>query len=318
MTNPISNDEKLTIAFYNLENLFDTVDDKHTNDNDFLPTSRKRWTQKRYDRKLYKLGTAISKIGHLQTDKLPVIVGLAEVENRQVIEDLLSTKDLEGTNYGIVHYDSSDERGIDVGLIYNEDYFTVESSETLSVYLEDEHGSRDYTRDILLVSGTLFGEKIHVIVNHWSSRRDGKDETNHKRMAAAREVIEAIGQLRVEEENPKIIVMGDFNDNPNNESIKYLVENGSLYNPMDTVWSYDKGSQSHDFKWNLFDQILVSSNFLNADVNQLRFDDADVFNEKFLTQYKGKYKGQPFRTFVGKKYKGGYSDHFPVYIIVKS
>ncbi|WP_353777472.1 endonuclease/exonuclease/phosphatase family protein [Winogradskyella sp. 3972H.M.0a.05] len=318
MANPIHNDEKLTVAFYNLENLFDTIDDKHTNDNDFLPTSRKRWTQKRYDRKLYKLGTAISKIGHLQTDKLPVIVGLAEVENRQVIEDLLATKDLEGTNYGIVHYDSADERGIDVGLIYNEDYFSVESSETFSVYLEDDDGSRDYTRDILLVSGQLLNEKVHVIVNHWSSRRDGKDETSHKRMAAAKEVVEAIVQLRNSEEDPKIIVMGDFNDNPDNESIKYLVTNGNLFNPMDTVWSYDKGSQNHDFKWNLFDQILVSANFLNADVEQLRFSEADVFNEKFLTQYKGKYKGQPFRTFVGKKYKGGYSDHFPVYIILKT
>ena len=317
MPNSDLENTKLTVAFYNLENLFDTVDDEHTNDNDFLPSSRKRWTPRRYNRKLQKLSFAISKIGHEETQKLPVIVGLAEVENKQVIEDLINREELKEVEYDIVHYESSDERGIDVGLIYNKEYFSVTHSETFSVYLEDEDGSRDYTRDILLVSGMLLGEKVHVIVNHWSSRRDGKDVTSHKRMAASERAVDIITQLVDQEANPKIIVMGDFNDNPDNESIKYLADKGALFNPMETVWSYDKGSQSHDFKWNLFDQILVSFNMLNSDTDSLRFDEANVFNERFLTQFKGKYKGQPFRTYVGKKYKGGYSDHFPVYAILK-
>ncbi len=312
------NDKMYTIAFYNLENLFDTVDNKLTNDNDFLPTSDKRWTKKRYERKLYKLGSAIAKIGADQTRTLPDIIGVSEVENKLVVTDLINSKALKNINYDIVHYNSPDERGIDVALIYNKDVFEVVSSETFSVYLEDENGERDYTRDILLVSGILNNETIYIIVNHWSSRREGEEASNYKRMAASNKVVQILSQIKNENYNPKFIVMGDFNDNPNNESIKLLKSSHDLYNPMDTLLSYDKGSLNYRFTWNLFDQILFSTNFFSTEENTLRFYKADIYDEKFLTQYKGKYKGQPFRTYVGKKYKGGFSDHFPVYIIVTS
>ena len=310
----MSKDKLYTIAFYNIENLFDTVDDENTNDDDFLPTSKKRWTTKRYENKLRKLGQVISQIGDENTNTPPVIVGLAEVENKRVVEDLINSKYLKSHNYDLVHYDSSDERGIDVALIYNTDVFEVTHSEPFAIYLENENGERDYTRDVLLVTGRLQGEQIHVIVNHWSSRREGEKESEPKRLAGADTVNRITEILKTNYTDPKIIVMGDFNDNPNNNSIRSIEETSQLYNPFKTVLSNEKGSMNYDFEWNLFDQILISTNFFDPKSTSLDFNKADVFNSKFLTQYHGKYKGQPFRTYVGKHYKGGYSDHFPVYI----
>lgn len=307
-----------TIVFYNIENLFDIENDPLTNDDDFLPTSAKRWTLKRYQNKLRKLGSVISKIGEEDTEVAPVIIGLAEVENSKVLSDLVRSKNLINEAYSYVHYDSSDERGIDVALLYKSDIFKVEKSETFSVYLQGESGEQDYTRDILLIQGILDNEPLNILVNHWSSRREGEKETEFKRIAASNKVNSIIKTIKQENSNAKIIVMGDFNDNPNNDSINLMEKESNLYNPFKTVWSRDKGSQNYDFQWNLFDQILFSTNFFDANNSSLAFQDADIFNSKFLTQYKGKYKGQPFRTYVGKKYKGGYSDHFPVYIRLKT
>lgn len=307
-----------TIAFYNIENLFDLENDPLTNDDDFLPTSVKRWTPKRYENKLRKLGSVISKIGEEDNELAPVIMGVAEVENKKVLSDLVRSKNLINESYSYVHYDSSDERGIDVALLYKSDVFQVENSETFSVYLQTENGERDYTRDILLVQGRLHDEHINIIVNHWSSRREGEKETEYKRLASAKVVNSIIQNLKNAEEEAKIIVMGDFNDNPNNKSLLLIEKESQLFNPFKTVWSQDKGSLNHDFKWNLFDQILFSTNFFDKNNSKLTFDTADVYNSKFLTQYHGKYKGQPFRTYVGKKYKGGYSDHFPIYITLNT
>lgn len=303
-----------TIAFYNIENLFDIHNDPFTNDDDFLPTSDKRWTQKKYDRKIYKIGSVISQIGTDENTTPPAIVGLAEVENKRVLKDLLASKDLQSINYDYVHYNSLDERGIDVALIYNKDVFTVNSSETFNVFITDEDGEIDFTRDVLLVSGMLGGEEIHIIVNHWPSRREGEEASSYKRVLAAQKNIEVVNRLKQENPNSKIIVMGDFNDNPDDDSVEELVAGANLYNPMQNLRSIDKGSLNHDFNWNVFDQIMVSINFLETKPNTLKFSDANIFDSKFLTQYNGKYKGQPYRTFVGKKYKGGFSDHFPVFI----
>jgi predicted extracellular nuclease len=306
-----------TIAFYNLENLFDTFDDKQTHDNDFLPTSEKRWTPKRYNKKVRKLGYTISQIGVKTSGKLPIIVGLAEVENKLVINDLINSKFLKTKSYDVVHYDSPDERGIDVALIYNKDFFKVERSETFSVNLFDNDGAIDHTRDILLVEGYLNDEKMYVLVNHWPSRRGGENETEPKRLTASSKVIEVIDLIKERDENPKIIVMGDFNDNPFNKSIKELINSQDLYNPMEPLLTYFKGSLSYRLQWNLFDQILFSTNFFEYKPNAHSFSKANIFDKEFLKQFKGKYKGTPFRTYVGKKYKGGYSDHFPVYIHLK-
>lgn len=306
-----------TIAFYNIENLFDTVDDIHTNDDAFLPYSDKRWTEKKYRKKIKKLSRVISQIGEPDVDMPPAIVGLAEVENRRVVKDLINGKFLKHYNYGIVHYDSPDERGIDVALIFNNDVFKVLHSETFSVYLEKEDGTQDFTRDILLVSGKLANEEVHIVVNHWSSRREGEKETEYKRLAAADKVNEIIDTLNKKYKSPKVIVMGDFNDTPQSNSLLSIEKTSKLFNPFKTINTSNRGSLNHFFEWFVFDQILISSNFFDATSTQFSVSKADVFDSKFLTQYRGKYQGQPFRTYVGKKYKGGYSDHFPVYISLK-
>jgi predicted extracellular nuclease len=306
-----------TIAFYNTENLFDVFVDDKTNDNDFLPISAKNWTRQRYETKIFKLGSVISKIGFETAQKPPVLIGLAEVENDAVLQDLINSKDLVEYNYGFIHYDSSDERGIDVALLYNKDEFIFENSKAIPIYIEEESGKRDFTRDILLVTGYLDGHKIHVLVNHWPSRHEGRDETDYKRVIAASQLTETISSLTQKDNDTQIIVMGDFNDNPNSQSILNLKQNNGLINTMETIWSYSRGSVNHNFAWILFDQILITPNFLEQGVGPFKLLKADIFDEKFLTQYDGKYKGQPYRTYVGKKYKGGFSDHFPVYVQIK-
>jgi len=306
-----------TIAFYNVENLFDLKNNKAKHDNDFLPKSFKKWTPKRYQNKLKKLGYAISKIGYQETGKLPAIVGLAEVENAKVLKDLISGKHLKNGHYKYVHFESLDERGIDVALLYNTTVFKVLHSEAFPVVLTDSDGTPDYTRDVLLVSGVLDGENIHIIVNHWSSRREGQKETEYKRLASSNKVNAIIKNLLKTDADAKIMILGDFNDNPHSKSIKNLVENAGLFNPMETLRSFTRGTVKHRRQWFIFDQILVSTNFFKSSKSDFEFFKANIFDERFLKISKGRYKGAPYRTYAGLKYKGGYSDHFPVYVLLK-
>lgn len=317
-TDANSENDYYTIAFYNLENLFDTFDDAYTNDNGFLPESARQWTEKRYHKKLRKLGQVISQIGEKTSRKAPVLVGLAEVENRLVVDDLINSTSLKDQQYDLVHYDSPDERGIDVALIYNKDYFEVIHSEVFALDLFDDDGTRDYTRDILLVKGFLNSEKIYVLVNHWPSRREGVELTEPARLIASNKAIEIISSINSKDENAKIIVMGDFNDNPQNDSMTNLVQSHDLYNPMSNLPTYTRGSSNHRKEWNLFDQILFTTNFFEYGETKHSFSRVDIFDKDFLKQYKGKYKGNPFRTYAGYKYKGGFSDHFPVYLQLKN
>ena len=303
-----------TVAFYNVENLFDIYDNPMTNDDDFLPNSAKNWNQKKYSKKIRKIGYAISKIGTKHSGKPPSLIGLAEVENKNVLTDLIHSKHLKNKNYNYILYNSPDERGIDVALLYDTTKFTELNSKNYKIELQDEFGGIDHTRDILLVSGLFNHEKIHIIVNHWPSRRSGKDETEEKRLITSKKVTEIIKEVNEIEKDPKIIVMGDFNDDPSSKSLKNLLGNNNLFNPMETLLSFTRGSLSYKFNWNLFDQILFTTNFFQTEEGKHSFGHANIFDDIFLTQFEGKHKGNPFRTFVGRKYKGGYSDHFPVYI----
>lgn len=306
-----------TIAFYNLENLFDTINDPYKLDNDFTPNGFKSWTPKRYKKKLIKLGKTISQIGYAENEMPPVLIGVAEIENGKVVKDLITVDSLKDINYDYVHYESPDERGIDTGLIYNKDYFEVIKSETITVWINNPNGERDTTRDILYVHGKLNTEEIHVFVNHWPSRRTGDVATGYKRVQAAQTIVDYLAKIEETQENPNYIVMGDFNDGPNDESIETLLKNGSLYNPMKQLLSPVRGSANYKKKWSLFDQILFSHNFFNYEKGTHSFAHANIFDEHFLKEWKGKYKGNPYRTYVGRKYQGGYSDHFPVYIQLK-
>ncbi|OBX23566.1 MULTISPECIES: endonuclease/exonuclease/phosphatase family protein [Bizionia] len=309
--------DTFTIAFYNTENLFDIYNDRSKHDRDYLPNSERRWTKKRYHNKLQKLGLAISKIGDTETENAPSIIGLAEVENGKVIRDLLDTSHLKNTPYDYVHFNSKDERGMDVALIYNTTEFTVTHSEIYAIQFERPEGGDDFTRDILLVTGMLQGETISLLVNHWSSRREGTQLSEVKRLQASEKVSEIIKDIQAKQADAKIIIMGDFNDDPHCKSITQLIENNNLFNPMNTLRSYNRGSLVHHRKWHLFDQIMFTMPFFESRENHLEFDSAHIFDADFLKEYKGRYKGTPFRTYAGEKHKGGYSDHFPVYMTLK-
>ena len=247
-----------TIVFYNLENLFDTENDPKTLDDDFTPNGFKKWTKKRYRKKLYKLARTISKVGAKSNTLLPVLIGVAEVENHSVIEDLIRSSPLGKTDYHYVHYDSPDERGIDTALIYDRSHFEVVSSTPIQLLITAPNGDRDTTRDILYVKGKLHGEEVHVFVNHWPSRRDGDMETDYKRVKAAETLLRFMAKIEEEHNSPNYIIMGDFNDEPTSKSLEVLMEAGTLYNPMAKLLSPFRGSASYRRTWSLFDQIIVS------------------------------------------------------------
>ena len=306
------NKDAFTIAFYNLENLFDTSDDPNTYDDDFSSTGKLKWNKKRYFQKINRLSHVIKQLGIEKSSVPPVLVGIAEVENKKVLEDLVSSKDLQEFHYDYVHYDSLDDRGIDVGLLYNKQLFELINSERFMLYIEDEEGNQDFTRDVLLVKGKFNGELMHILVNHWPSRRQGTEASEYKRIEASELNRELISKIRLENKDAKIVVMGDFNDDPTNKSIQNLIKD-DFYNPMQSLLAKGKGTLKHKEDWYLFDQIIFSKNFLETTKNKHSFKYAAIFDRDFLKVFKGKNKGKPYRTFIGPWYQGGYSDHFPVY-----
>ena len=314
-----------TIAFYNVENLFDTINDINKND-EASPIMEIKFNRSEiYKKKVKNMASVTADIGSDLVNKSPSIVGLSEVENRNVIEDLLNNKHLSNKNYDIVHYDSPDERGIDVGLIYNKDVFKVNSTKSHELIIYDNKSSkRNYTRDQLVVSGLLDNELIHLIVNHWPSRSGGEERSRAGRMAAAELNKKIIDSLQNKYKNAKIITMGDFNDDPHDDSMKKIlnakkyiedVKTNGIYNPMEVILS-DQGIGSNAYRdvWQLFDQILVTEPFLNKKYDSYQFYKAGIFNKSYLINKAGRYKGYPFRSFSWGSFTDGYSDHLPSYI----
>lgn len=306
--------DQYCIAFYNLENLFDTEDDPRTLDDDFTEDSDRRWNEKRFRKKLKKLGRVISDIGYEDIGYAPVMVGVAEVENRFVLEELCRSKFLRKKNYGVVHLDSPDERGIDTALIYRKDHVEILESQAHTVHVVNELGIRDYTRDILEVKAALKDQVFHILVNHWPSRRKGVEETEFRRIAAADKAREVIDGIHLENPEARVIIMGDFNDDPFSNSIQRLKGN-DIHNPTELLLTRDRGSANHRGDWHLFDQVLISNNFMRQHGNLFRFDKAAIYDPEEIQTHRGKLKGRPFRTYLGKYYAGGYSDHFPVYTL---
>ncbi len=311
----------VTAAFYNFENLFDTENDPFTFDDDYTPEGKNYWTLERLSAKQVKLSKVIADLGVEQTSRPPALLGFAEVENRNVVEQLIDMESLQHIDYGLVHYDSPDKRGIDVGLLYDRDLFHLKNSQTHTLFLFDEQGKRIFTRDQLCVSGYLADELIYLIVCHWPSRRGGLKRSQSKRMQAARLTKHIIDSLSIVTKNPKVILMGDFNDNPTDASFKEVlhtrtnkVQDSSyyLYAPMERKFLRGYGSLAYRDQWSLFDQFLVSSPLLFSE--GWRYYDAHIFSEQYLKHQKGKYRGYPKRTFERGSYVGGYSDHFPVYL----
>jgi predicted extracellular nuclease len=305
-----------------VENLFDTINDPKTWDDDRTPKGRDRWTSVIYEKKLKNIAKVIAEIGFDLTNQAPSVIGLCEIENRRVLEDLIKTESLIKENYQIIHYDSPDERGIDVAMLFKQNRFNVSSSKTYPLYLKRKDGSRDYTRDHLLVSGFLDKDPIHFIINHWPSRSGGQMRSEPSRILAGKlnkKIIDSILQS-----NPKanIISMGDFNDNPSDKSIKPIlntifkkskIKEGQLFNPMEELYRKGYGSYRYRDKWDMIDQFLLSKNLVD-NKNGLFFLKASVFNKKYLINPSGKYEGYPFKSFAGGKFLNGYSDHFPIYL----
>ncbi len=312
-----------TIAFYNVENLFDTINDPLKFDDDRTPEGKDKWTTKHYRDKVQKIAKVLSEIGSEKTKTSPDIIGLCEIENEQVLMDVISEPSLREQNYSIIHFDSPDARGIDVGILYKKDVFIPMSFKNYALILHDEDGQRDYTRDQLLASGFFDGEEMHFLVNHWPSRRGGEARSRPKREAAARLNKKIIDSLLNINPEAKIISMGDLNDDPTNSSMKKVlktvqeidsVTSLDIYNPMEKMARKGMGSLAYRDNWNLFDQIFFTGSLLEDDESTYRFWKAGIFNKKYLIVDRGRYRGYPFRSYAGGTYAGGYSDHFPVYI----
>lgn len=312
------------IGFYNLENFYDTINDPGKNDEEFLPEGANHYTGAVYRDKIGKLSEVISQIG---TDISPdglAIMGCAEIENDTVLTDLVHSPRLDKRGYKIVHYNSPDIRGVDVGLLYNPKYFSPRFSESLFVPLFEPDGAPRFTRDVLYVEGMLLGEPVYIFVNHWPSRRGGEEASAPSRAVAAgvsKHKIDSIVKL-----NPdaKIILMGDLNDDPVSPSVAKVigaagnresVKPGGMFNPWTNYYKQGIGTLAYQDSWNLFDQIILSSGWLRKDQPGFYFKEARIFSKPWMMQQDGRYKGYPKRTYDFNRYIGGYSDHFPTFTV---
>jgi hypothetical protein len=314
-----------TIAFYNLENLFDIVDDTLKLDETSPIMEIKENRAGIYQLKLNNMAKVLSEIGTDEAKNSPVIIGVAEIENYGVLEDLINTSFLKDKKYSIIHYDSPDIRGIDVGFLYQSSFFKPIYHETFELRLWGADGYRIFTRDQLLVSGYLGDELIHIIVNHWPSRRGGESKSRPNREKAAYLNTQIIAKIKETDPNPKIIIMGDLNDDPINSSLKNIlktkskksdVREGDIYNPMEEMFRLGQNTLAYRDNINLFDQIMFTSPLLTTtkDYSTYKMYKAGIFKPQYLTTQTGKYKGYPFRSFGNGGFTGGYSDHYPVYI----
>lgn len=315
--------EAFGVAFYNLENLFDTINNNGTYDKEFSPQGAKQWNTEKYYSKLHNLAYAISQMATPSTPNGPAILGVSEIENITVLKDLVKQDGIRKWHLQIVHHDSPDRRGIDVGLLYNPRFFRVLNVVNTPLILPDRPTFR--TRDQMCVTGLLGGEKVSVIVNHWPSRLGGQEQSSPLREAAAARVKATVDSLLADDPNQGIVIMGDLNDDPNDKSCAVVlgakrnikdVPQGGLYNPWWATLDKGVGSLAYGGAWNLFDQIIISDYFLRSNRKHLTYLNHRVLNMEFLQTREGSRKGYPLRTFSGGAFLNGYSDHFPTQIIM--
>ena len=316
-------DAPIRIAFYNVENLFDTEDDPLTLDEDFTPGGKQEWTTERYHTKLDRIHEVVRGMQY------PALLGLCEVENKKVLDDLSNTGNMADYKYESVHFDSPDKRGIDVALLFQKNKFKVNGSEIVRVnfpdsVVPDEPG---YTsRDLLFVQGVLPNKtNVYVVVAHFPSRRGGVAKSEPKRLHVASYLKKKMRELTKADPKSQFIIMGDFNDETTNKSIARTLEafplpkestEGRLYNTFSKLDADGEGSYNYRGNWNMLDQIILSHHFFQEN-NSLQFQSAHIYKEDFMLYEDKKHGPRPNRTYGGPRYFGGYSDHLPVFVEVK-
>lgn len=330
--------QNYVIGFYNLENLFDIYNDPAKNDEQFLPEGSNKWTEAKYTKKLHNMASVIRAMRD-DNGRYHTILGVSEIENRLVLEDLISQPEIADANYQIVHFDSPDRRGVDVAFLYDPRSFAYIDSEaipftfegtTLTPDMTEEEMADFRTRDIVMLRGTIGGEMCAFYVAHLPSRVGGKSGFLRSRGA---EIIYAHAMALMEEfPGIKIAVMGDMNDDPFDESMKVMMHGQKdikavtpteFFNPFYSMLENGYGTLCYQGTWSIYDQILVNNNFVNAPKGSLQIRKivknkyyGRVFKKPWMTQESGQYKGYPFRTFSGGAFIGGYSDHYPTYIVI--
>ena len=317
------------VVFYNFENLFDTINEPGVLDDEFTPDAPKRWNTAKYTRKLANLERVLFDIAAADKE-FPIVIGVSEVENRSVMEDVIAQPKLAAGNYRIVHFDSPDARGVDVAFYYRPDVFKLEGSAAIPYVMP---GMPDFkTRDFVTMWGTIDREPFFFLVSHWPSRLGGKEASSPKREEAARQVKHIIDSVMAVNPATKAVVMGDLNDDATDKSIVEGlrakgkikdVQPGDMFNPFIALLKAGYGTLAYRDEWNLFDNIVVSENLATGSTGALKIQPVGkskfyggIFRRPYMIQKEGQYKGYPLRTFVGNDFQGGFSDHFPVYIYI--
>lgn len=316
--NPQIDNQGIRIMFYNVENYFHPSNDSLKNDDEFTPEGTRYWSYKRYYDKATKIAKTVIALGEWQA---PAVIGLCEVENLQCLNDLIYKTPLEKFGYKIVHQECKDSRGIDVAFLYRPEYFQLISYHSYELIFPVDHSP---TRDILYMKGLVGDDTLHLFVNHWPSRYGGQMATEHKRQFAAQTLREKFDSLMTINPNAFIVAMGDFNDHPDDISMKEILRaqkdtlqlsKGDLIN---LIWQYEnkKGTHSYQHEWGILDQFIIPPYMLNNSQNLFtNFESAQIFDAEFLLEPEADGVGlRPNRTYVGFNYHGGFADHLPIYL----
>lgn len=326
-TSVVAQDKPYMVAFWNFENLFDIYDDPETHDEEFTPEGVKKWNETKYQKKLSNMERVIFDMAAINKN-YPIVIGVSEVENRSVLEDFVAQPKLKGAKYRICHFDSPDARGVDVAFLYRADIFKLEGSDNIKLNVPELPNFR--TRDLVVMWGTIEGEPFYFLVSHWPSRLGGKEASQFKRDACARQIREIKDSLLHENPATKVVVMGDFNDDATDASLVKVMgakgklkelQTGDFFNPYYQMLKSGLGTLAYQDSWNLFDNICVTENLVNGTYGKLRLIKGkkfygNIFTRPYMLQQEGQYKGYPLRTFVTNNFQNGFSDHFPVYIYI--
>lgn len=326
-TSVVAQDKPYMVAFWNFENLFDIYDDPETHDEEFTPEGVKKWNETKYQKKLSNMERVIFDMAAINKN-YPIVIGVSEVENRSVLEDFVAQPKLKGAKYRICHFDSPDARGVDVAFLYRADIFKLEGSDNIKLNVPELPNFR--TRDLVVMWGTIEGEPFYFLVSHWPSRLGGKEASQFKRDACARQIREIKDSLLQANPATKVVVMGDFNDDATDASLVKVMgakgklkelQTGDFFNPYYQMLKSGLGTLAYQDSWNLFDNICVTENLVNGTYGKLRLIKGkkfygNIFTRPYMLQQEGQYKGYPLRTFVTNNFQNGFSDHFPVYIYI--